>query len=198
MTPGDVAQAVAWSKSRGLRLDFAFNGGGSELYKADNDVANDPLADAFADPATRSAFGYINHTYDHPNLDCSTAPFITKEIADNLAWGAAARPAARPSEVVTGEHSGLANSRPGNPGTIDPPSLDDLEPGAGGTLAAGNYDYAITAQSAAGESTASVATVAVPAAGSVTASVQRRLPRDRLQPVSQPRRAPTAGRRSAR
>ena len=170
MTPGDVAEAVAWSKSRGLRLDFAFNGGGSELYKADNDVANDPLADAFADPATRSAFGYINHTYDHPNLDCSTAPFITKELADNLAWGAAHGLPLDPSEVVTGEHSGLANSRPGNPGTIDPPSLDDLEPGAGGTLAAGNYDYAISAQSAAGESTASVATVAVPAAGSVTAT----------------------------
>ena len=44
---------------------------------------------------------------------------------DNVAW---ARPATAcrstsPTEVVTGEHSGLANTRPGNPGTIDPPSL---------------------------------------------------------------------------
>ena len=73
MTPADVAQAVAWSKAHGVRIDFAFNGGGSELYKADHATTTDPLANAFADPATRSAFGWINHTYDHPNLDCSTA-----------------------------------------------------------------------------------------------------------------------------
>ena len=170
MTPGDVAQAIAWSKSRGLRLDFAFNGGGSELYKADNAVANDPLADAFADPATRNAFGWVNHTYDHPNLDCSTASFISKEITDNVAWGAARGLPLDPTEVVTGEHSGLANSRPGNPGTIDPPSFDDLSADTGGSLAAGSYDYAISAQSPAGETPASVATVTVPASGRVTAT----------------------------
>ena len=42
MTPADVAQAVAWSKSRGVRIDFAFNGGGSELYKADHATTTDP------------------------------------------------------------------------------------------------------------------------------------------------------------
>ena len=126
MTPADVAQAVAWSKSRGVRIDFAYNGGGSELYKADNNTATDPLANAFADPATRGAFGWINHTYDHPNLDCSTASFITKEIADNVAWGRQHSLPLDATEVVTGEHSGLANTRPGNPGTIDPPSFDEL------------------------------------------------------------------------
>ena len=55
MTPADVAQAVAWSKARGVRIDFAFNGGGSELYKADHATTSDPLANAFADPATRGA-----------------------------------------------------------------------------------------------------------------------------------------------
>jgi len=171
MTPADVAQAVAWSKSRGVRIDFAFNGGGSELYKADHNTTTDPLANAFADPATRGAFGWINHTYDHPNLDCSTASFITKEIADNVAWGRQHSLPLDATEVVTGEHSGLANTRPGNPGTIDPPSFDDVTPVAGGTIPAGTYDYAITAQSAAGETTASIVPgVAVTAGQQVTAS----------------------------
>ena len=49
-----------------------------------------------------------------------------------------------PSEAITGEHSGLANVRPGNPGTIDPPMFDDLVETTG-SLPAGTYDYAITA-----------------------------------------------------
>jgi hypothetical protein len=156
MTPADVAHAVAWSKARGVRLDFAFNGGGSVAYAAENG-GTDPLATAFQDPATRDTFGYINHTYDHPNMDCSTAPFITKELQDNTAWGQAHGLPLDPAETITGEHSGLANSRPGNPGTIDPPLIDPPTPAAtGGTLAAGTYDYAATAKSAAGETTASV------------------------------------------
>jgi len=171
MTPTDVAQAAAWSKARGVRLDFAFNGGGSELYKADHATTTDPLANAFADPATRSAFGYINHTYDHPNMDCSTSSFIAKEVADNVTWGRQHGLPLDASEVVTGEHSGLANSRPGNPGTIDPPSFGEVTPAAGGTIPLGTYDYAITAQSPGGETTAStVAGVAVAAGQRVTAS----------------------------
>jgi hypothetical protein len=171
MTPVDVAQAAAWSKARGLRIDFAFNGGGSELYKADHATTTDPLANAFADPATRNAFGYVNHTYDHPNIDCSTASFITKEIADNVTWGRQHGLPFDATEVITGEHSGLANTRPGNPGTIDPPSFADVTPAAGGTIPAGTYDYAITAQSPAGETTASVVPgIAVAASQQVTAS----------------------------
>ena len=128
MTPGDVDRAIAWSRARGLRLDMAFNGGGSALAGA-----GDPLTAKFADPAVRNAFGYVNHTLDHPNLDCSTAPFIRRQITDNLAWARAhGLPVASADEVVTGEHSGLANARPGNPGTIDPPAFDDVEPLAGG------------------------------------------------------------------
>jgi hypothetical protein len=156
MTSADLAQAVTWSKSRGLRLDFAFNGGGSVLY-AQEHGGSDPLAAAFADDTTRATFGYVNHTYDHPNLDCSTSSFITKELRDNVTWGQQHALPLDPSETVTGEHSGLANSRPGNPGTIDPPFFDALTPATtGGTLAIGSYDYAITAQSPAGETTASI------------------------------------------
>jgi hypothetical protein len=173
MTPADVDHAIAWSRARGLRLDMAFNGGGSAL-EAQQTLRADALADKFADPAVRNAFGYVNHTLDHPNLDCSTASFIANQIRSNLAWADAhGLPLANRSEVVTGEHSGLANSRPGNPGTIDPPTFDSVEPQAtGGTLLAGTYDYALTARSPAGETIGSVvAGTVVGAAASTTNAV---------------------------
>ena len=178
MTPGDVAQAVTWSKARGVRLDFAYNGGGSAQWldqvnnddSPANDTATDPLVGAIA--ANASSFGFINHTLDHPNLDCSSQAFITKQVSDNVTWAAAHGLTIDPREVVTGEHSGLANSRPGNPGTIDPPSIDDAAtttgpaPGPGTGVPTGTYDYAVTARSAAGESTGSVTTgIAVGATG---------------------------------
>jgi hypothetical protein len=169
MTPSDVDQARAWSKARGIRLDFAYNGGGSELYKqAEAEAgrpASDPLANKFADPEVRNSFGYINHTYDHPNVDCSTASFITKELRDNQAWANSHDlPVSSPSETITGEHSGVANSRPGNPGKLDPPVFDDVDAQAGGAVPAGSYDYALTASVPAtatlpaGETTASTVT----------------------------------------
>ncbi len=168
MSAGDVAQAVSWSASRNVRLDFAYNGGGSALWQEQTGATSDPLVGAIQ--GNKAAFGFINHTFEHPNLDCSTAPFITKQVNDNVAWANAHGIPIDASEVVTGEHSGLANSRPGNPGTIDPPSIDDVEPGttpaATGGVPAGTYDYALTARSAAGESTAStVPGVAVATAG---------------------------------
>ncbi len=157
MTPTDVTRAVQWSAATGIRLDFAFNGGGSALWQDQTSTTSDPLVGAIQ--ANASSFGFVNHTFDHPNMDCSTAPFITKEVNDNVAWASAHGIPIDKSEVVTGEHSGLANSRPGNPGTIDPPSLDDVEPTTGtgttGGVPSGTYDYALTARSAAGESTAS-------------------------------------------
>jgi hypothetical protein len=170
MTAADLAQARAWSQQHGVRLDFAFNGGGSVAYTQQN--GSDPLTAAFADAGTRNAFGYINHTYDHPNLDCSTAAFITKELNDNRTWGQQHSLPLDPTETITGEHSGLANSRPGNPGTIDPPAFDEITAApTGGTLAIGSYDYALTAQSAMGETTASTTTVATTTATSaVTAT----------------------------
>jgi hypothetical protein len=138
------------------------------LWKVDNNTTTDPLVTAIM--ANKGSFGFINHTYDHPNIDCSSASFITKEINDNIAWANAHGLTIDPSEVVTGEHSGLANSRPGNPGTIDPPSIDDVVETTGPSsttpastttpattgVPSGTYDYALTAKSPAGESTASV------------------------------------------
>ncbi|HEV7751545.1 MAG TPA: hypothetical protein VGO71_08380, partial [Baekduia sp.] len=176
MTAADVRQAVAWSKSHNLRIDFAYNGGGSQLWLNQVNEDTNPNNNATTDPlvteivANKGSFGFINHTYDHPNIDCSSASFITKEINDNIAWANAHGLTIDPSEVVTGEHSGLANSRPGNPGTIDPPSIDDVVETTGPSsttpastttpattgVPSGTYDYALTAKSPAGESTASV------------------------------------------
>ena len=62
--------------------------------------------------------------------------------------------------IITGEHSGLANLLPGNPGVVDPPDLDSAEADsteAEGELAAGSYVYAVTDDFApgAGQSIAS-------------------------------------------
>jgi hypothetical protein len=157
MTPADVTYLSNWSRANGLRFDMVFNGGGS-VAQAQASGGTDPLLSAFQ--AVKGQFGWINHTYDHPNLDCSTRPFIAREITDNTSWAQQQGLPVTPSELVTGEHSGLANLIPGNPGTIDPPSLDDATPGAtGGTLAAGSYDYSVTGTTNNGESTGSTTTV---------------------------------------
>jgi hypothetical protein len=172
MTPADVDQAIAWSLAHGLQLDFAFNGGGSELYKEQFETNTDPLAVKFAQPGVNSAFGFINHTYEHPNLDCSSTQYIARQVTTNLTWAQShGIPVTSPAELVTGEHSGLANTRPGNPGTIDPPAFDEVTPAAGGAIGAGVYDYALTAKSSAGETTASITPgVTVAANGKVTAT----------------------------
>jgi len=176
MTAADVAQAATWSKARGVRLDFAFNGGGSALWLDQTGAGTDGLVTAIQ--ANKDTFGFINHTFDHPNVDCSSASFIAKEITDNKAWATAHGLAIDPREVVTGEHSGLANSRPGNPGTIDPPSIDDVAPATGvppatGGVPSGTYDYALTARSAAGESTgSSVSGIVVGATGTAGNTVE--------------------------
>jgi hypothetical protein len=156
MTAEDVANAVEWSRSTGLRLDMVYNGGGSDEYVAEH--GSDPLLSALRTNA--ATFGWINHTYDHPNLDCSTHDFIDREIEDNVTWAREAGFSIDAAELVTGEHSGLANLRPGNPGTIDPPWLDEATvAGTGGTLAAARWDYGVTATNERGETIASMTTV---------------------------------------
>jgi hypothetical protein len=156
MTSEDVTSAVSWSRSTGLRLDMAFNGGGSDEYVAAH--GEDPLERAFGSNA--ATFGWISHTYDHPNLDCSTQAFIEGEIDDNVDWARRAGFTVSDNELITGEHSGLANLVPGNPGTIDPPGFEGVTPsGTGGSLAAGRWDYAITALNERGETIPSIATV---------------------------------------
>ena len=153
MDAGDVSDAVGWQNRTGLKLNMVYNMFGVEGIPAD------PLLAAFK--ANKNEFRWINHTYAHPNLDCTTAAYTANQITQNQSvfnanFNTAASPLAAgrndPSELVTGEHSGLANLAPGNPGTIDPPVITDFgtdatAPAPG--LAAGAYEYGITASTAA-------------------------------------------------
>lgn len=168
----DVADAASWSATTGFRIDMLFNGGGST-------GSTDPLVTAFK--ADKGDFGWINHTWDHPNLDqgCANATYIANEITQNTSWatstlglasGTAALGTQNPAVVVTGEHSGLANLIPGNPGTVDPPEFNAVTPATGTTpLGAGTYTYAITDDFVAGgpQSSASETTATLAAGNSV-------------------------------
>jgi hypothetical protein len=170
MTPTDVATAVAWSRTTGLRLDSLYNGGGSVAYAAEHGGV-DPLLSAFQ--ADRATFGWVNHTYDHPNLDCSARGFIVEQIQQNTSWARTMGFTVNAGELVTGEHSGLANLIPGFPGYIDPPSIEEAwDTGTGGTLPGGAYDYAVTASSPHGETLASTTTLVLPRRRLATASVR--------------------------
>ncbi|MGO9877471.1 MAG: putative Ig domain-containing protein [Acidimicrobiia bacterium] len=177
MVPVDVDYAAQWSEANHFRMDQLFNGGGSVAYQADN--GTDPLLAEFqkTDPTTGKLyaddFGWISHTYDTPYMDvgCATQNYIEAELNENTSWAAAAPAngtgglgltdstdtslalgAEDPQVFVPGNHSGFADLVPGNPSTVDPPILDDYTPGTGGTLTAGNYEYAVTDQFNAADS----------------------------------------------
>lgn len=164
MTPADVDNAVAWQQRTGLKLNMVYNMAGVDEFAVP--AGNDSLLAKFR--TVKNEFRWINHTFQHPNLDCTSEQFTRSQLTQNQAqFDARLGPVSAglndPAEAITGEHSGLANVRPGNPGTIDPPGFDELEPitAVGGTLTPGTYDYAITASSPAGQTVASIATVTV-------------------------------------
>ena len=155
----DVTSAATWSAQNKFRIDFAFNGGGGNLGLVSTFKGIDPATTQ----SYTKAFGWINHTLDHPNLDdgCATQTLIQNEITQNLTWAensanlgltaSSAPPSTagyiNPSELVTGEHSGLANLIPGNPGTVDSPDTPTAAASTTvGTLPAGTYEYAVAAQ----------------------------------------------------
>ena len=177
MTPADLAKTLAWSQANHFRFDFAYNAGGHFQY-LETHPAGDPLWDAMSGPAGavyRNAFGWINHTYDHPFLGCSSANYITWEISQNVAAGRALGLPVNGAELVTGEHSGLANTKPGNPGVLDPPSFDNIDPVTGGTLAPGTYFYSVTVSNGHGQtqSPAPVSVVVAAPDNAVTVSMSR-------------------------
>jgi hypothetical protein len=180
--PADVMTAAAWSAAHNFRLDMLFNGGGSveaagggtdsllAQFQATCSTGCGPNNAGAGKPYTGS-FGWINHTWDHPNIDegCATAPYIESEITENSTWATKAASGGNPNtgglglsdatspadalgvvdptSVVTGEHSGLANLIPGNPGQVDPPAFNNEVQTTGGTLTLlGSYAYAITDQ----------------------------------------------------
>ncbi|MCU1458207.1 MAG: hypothetical protein JWL73_2299 [Actinomycetia bacterium] len=137
MTPADVTTAVQWSQQMGFRLDIAYNGGGSDEWAAAHGGV-DTLKTAIL--ANKTKFNFINHTFTHEFLgciqdftvlpwQCTTVNGVTQwfsqanilsQINDNIAWAQANGLPIVPSELVTGEHSGLA-TLPQQP--ADNPSL---------------------------------------------------------------------------
>jgi Immunoglobulin I-set domain len=170
--PTDVEYAANWAQQHNFRIDMLFNGGGSVQYQTEHSGA-DSLVAAFQ--KFKGSFGWISHTWDHPNIDvgCASQSYIEAELGENNSWaasmlglGQSTEPAAalgndNPSVIVTGEHSGLANLLPGNPGVVDPPDLSGADATEGGTLPAGSYVYAVTDDFAPGGGQ-SIASVSAP------------------------------------
>ena len=120
MTAADVDNLVAWQKKTGVKIDLAFNGGGS-----DDAGTGDPLTARVV--ADKAQLRFINHTYDHPYLGCvqnfTVSPWqcatangqtqwvsqadITTAISKNVTWARNHGLSIDAQTVVTGEHSGL-------------------------------------------------------------------------------------------
>ncbi|MGK2958046.1 MAG: hypothetical protein ACSLFB_06545 [Acidimicrobiales bacterium] len=105
MTADDAQRLRTWQKTNSLKLDMAFNGGGSDEYVAEN--GSDPLTSIML--SNRSEFRWLNHTFSHPNLDQSTQSVIVNEIQANRNWARSKNIPIIAGELVTGEHSGLTN-----------------------------------------------------------------------------------------
>jgi hypothetical protein len=107
MTAEDVIRTARWSRTRGIRLDLACNGAGSQRHARETGAQGDPLLDALL--TERDAFGWINHTFEHRDLRDASQGTIESEIAENLAWAAEHGIEFDPDVLITGEHTGLAD-----------------------------------------------------------------------------------------
>jgi hypothetical protein len=120
MGPADVTNAVTWQQQNNYKLDFLFNGAGSDTASQP-----DPLTTSLM--ANKDQFWWLNHTYSHQFLGClqdfTVIPWrcqtdassnvlyldkktITDEIQNNLAFAKQHGISLRPGELVGGEHSG--------------------------------------------------------------------------------------------
>jgi hypothetical protein len=106
MTAADAERAARWVGSRGLRLDLACNGAGSRDAPGAED-GDDSLLRALLEH--RDAFGWINHTFEHRNLDDLSQAEIEAEIEENFRWAAQVGIDFERQALVTGAHTGLAN-----------------------------------------------------------------------------------------
>ncbi len=126
MTPADVTYEVNWEKANNFKLTMLFNGGGSDDQVSQ--TGSDPLLTAWQGQKTQ-VLEWLNHTYSHEFLGCqqnlTTIPWscetdasgndvwvpqsdITSQISQNVTWARSKGFTVDASELVTGEHSGLA------------------------------------------------------------------------------------------
>jgi hypothetical protein len=99
MTAADVTRAVNWMTAKNVRLTLAYNAEGADPA--------DPLTAALLQRKGR--FDWINHTWSHEHLDAAPLSLLKSEIRQNIDWARTNKVAIDRDELVTGEHSGLAN-----------------------------------------------------------------------------------------
>ena len=109
MNAADVSTLTAWEDANGVELDVTFNAAGAGPA--------DPLTSALL--ASKDDLRWINHTWDHTNLDSLSQAEIRDQITRNVNWARSNGVALDPTELVTGEHSGLRSG----PGQGDNPDL---------------------------------------------------------------------------
>jgi hypothetical protein len=105
MTAADAERLIDWTTRTGVRLDMAFNGEGSDRLTAAQ--GSDPLADVLL--ADMDRFGWINHTYEHSDLDSATVEEARSEIVQNIEFAVTHDIPIDLTELVTGRHSGIFN-----------------------------------------------------------------------------------------
>jgi hypothetical protein len=124
MVPADVTYAVNWQQQNNFQLEMAYNGGGSDDYVAAN--GSDPLLTSFL--ANKNSFHWVNHTYKHDFLGCvqnvTVVPWqctkdangnivwnsltsVSNQISQNIIWATSKGLPIDPTELISGEHSGL-------------------------------------------------------------------------------------------
>jgi hypothetical protein len=124
MTAADVDHLLAWQEQSGFALVLAFNGGGHEL--ALERFGAFALGERLIERAAE--LRWLNHTYTHEYLGCLQDPSLrplrcardsagatswvpyalaADQIGANLVFARRYGLALDPSELVTGEHSGL-------------------------------------------------------------------------------------------
>ncbi|WP_432484911.1 hypothetical protein [Kineococcus esterisolvens] len=99
MRPEDVDALVTWQREHSFTLDLAHNGAGAD--------ADDPLTRALL--AAAAEFRWINHTWDHRDLDDLDEQALHEQVERNRRWAEETGVPASATALVTGAHSGLGN-----------------------------------------------------------------------------------------
>ena len=123
MTADDATRTARWSRTRGIRLDLACNGAGSQRYECEHGIDHDPLLDALL--AERDAFR-LDQSHLRAPKPRRSVPRGRSSVRSrqNEEWAAKQGIEFEPHVLITGEHTGLANL------TATPPRGENPEPGA--------------------------------------------------------------------
>ncbi len=135
MTPADVEALTAWQATR-IKIDMAYN-----AYPSVNSEFPGSAALTTSLLGNKGNLRWINHTYNHlyfgctqfpdPPYNCTTQPVtswvptatIVEDIESNIAWAQANGIDIDATELISGEHSGLADQ---NEGRVQPDNPEFL------------------------------------------------------------------------